>query len=206
MSDISEAGLAKRIEELSAENASLKSENKDRRIRNKAAATELETLRAKVVTLTTDRDGLQKTATALPAEKDATIADLTGRLRSRDHRDAFAAARPIDVPTGDKGLTTKYGLAKGVKIEDLWQLTAYKVDGETPSAETVAKVLGEAVKSHGYLFAPVDTAADAASRSIVVSAREGGPGADKGSTSAALQASSTGSAVRPARATVEGRI
>jgi hypothetical protein len=207
MSDISEAGLAKRIEELSAENASLKSENKDRRIRNKAAATELETLRTKLATVSADFDAVKKTATALPAEKDATIADLTGKLRSRDHRDAFAAVGTFDGPVDPKtGKAPKHKLADGVSIDAVWQLAGYKPDGETPSAQTVAARLGEAAKAHPFLFATVDTAADAAARSITVTAREGGPGVDKGSSSAALLASSTASAVRPAQAQVDGRI
>jgi hypothetical protein len=207
MSDISEAGLAKRVEELSAENASLKAENRDRRIRNKAATTELEDLRAQVKLVETERDGFKTTATALPGEKDATIASLTGKLLARDHRDAFAAVKDFDGVVDPKtGKTPKYKLADGVTIDALWQLSQYKAEGATPDAQAVTTKLGEAAKAHPFLFATVDTAADAAARSIAVSAREGGPGVDKGASSATLLASSTDSAVRPARGYVEGRI
>jgi hypothetical protein len=207
MSDISEAGLAKRIEELSAENASLKSENKDRRIRNKAAATELDQLKAQLATITADRDTHKATATALPGEKDAQIADLTGKLLARDHRDAFAAVKDFDGPVDPTtGKAPKHKLADGVTIDALWQLAKYKAEGATPDAQTVAKTLGEAAKAHPFLFSTVDTAADAAARPIVVAAREGGPGAGKGETSASILAASAASAVRPASGMVEGRL
>ncbi len=206
MSDATETLLQKRVEELTSENTSLKSENKDRRIKGRSHATELDTLRAQVVTLTTERDALRTKAEAGPTEKDATIADLTGQLRSRDHRDAFAAVGAFDGPLDAKtGKNTKHKLADGVTIDALWQLTSYKAEGETPSAQTIAKTLGDAVTAHPFLFAAVDPAADAATRPIVVPKREAGPGGGTVPTSATLLAAGAGKAGTPA-GFIPGRI
>lgn len=189
MSDISEAALSRRIEELSAENASLKSENKDRRLKARTQEADLAPLRAQVAALTTERDALSKAATAGPTEKDATIADLTSKLTSRDHRDAFAAVGTFDGPVDPKtGKAPKYKLADGVKIDALWQLTDYKAEGATPDAKAVATKLGEAQSAHPFLFTPAEPAPGGAQRPIVVTSREAGPGGGSGTSSTVASA------------------
>ncbi len=206
MSDATETLLQKRVEELTSENTSLKSENKDRRIKGRTHATELDTLRAQVVTLTTERDALRTKAEAGPTEKDATIADLTGQIRSRDHRDAFASVDSFEGAVDPKtGKAPKHKLADGVTIDALWQLTGYKAEGETPKAEAVTKKLGEAVTAHPFLFVAADPAADAATRPIVVPKREAGPGGGTVPTSATLLAAGASKAGSPA-GFIPGRI
>jgi hypothetical protein len=177
MSDISEAAQARRIEELVSENTALKTENKGRRIKTRDGDAALVALRAEFVALTTAHEALKTSSTALPAEKDAKIAELTGRLTSRDHRDAFAEVASFDGPADDKGVVPKYRLGDGVKLDTIFELVKYKAEGETPTAQAIATKLGEAQRAHPYLFATVDPAADAATQPGTVARREAGPGA-----------------------------
>jgi hypothetical protein len=197
MSDISEAALAKRNEELSAENSSLKAENKDRRVKSRDGRAELEKLRAQLVTVTTERDTFKTKAEAGPNEQAATIADLTAKLTSRDHRDAFASVKDFDGVVGADGKTPKYRLADGVSVETIHKLTDYKAEGVTPTAQIVATKLQEAQRAFPLLFAPVDTAAGAATRPIVVAARESGPGVGRGNDTSTVSAAAVRSGTIP---------
>jgi hypothetical protein len=177
MSDLSEAALSRRIEELVTENTRWKTENKTRRVKSAADEAEFVALRAELATLKTAHDALKASSSALPVEKDAAIAELTAKLTSRDHRDAFAAVATFDGPADDKGVVPKYKLGEGVKLDTVFDLIRYKAEGATPSAEIVARQLGEAQRAHPYLFAKIDPAADAAPLTSSVAKREPGPGA-----------------------------
>src|SRR4051812_46357717 len=100
--DTTSAFLQKRLTELESENASLKAENKDRRIKAKKGEGELESLRKQLGDLTTERDTFKAKAEAAPNELQAKVDQLEGTLRSRDHRDAFAAVKEFDGPDGKK--------------------------------------------------------------------------------------------------------
>lgn len=206
MSDALIQSLQKRVEELSNENTSLKSENKDRRIKSKKFGDELEQLRNQVKTLATERDTFKSAAEAKPGEIAARNAELEAQLRTRDHRDAFAAVSTFDF-AGPDGKAKKFRLADGVKPEAVWQLSQYKAEGETPDAKAVSARYTAALQAHPYLFAEAtDTAAGAAPRPITVSAREGGPGAGKGTSSETVTSASAGKTLSFGTGRPEGAI
>jgi hypothetical protein len=174
MSEVLIASLQKRIEELTGEVASLKGESKDRRIKGKVLATELEQARAEAARLATERDGYKVKAESGPAEFLGKIAELEGKLTARDHRDAFARVREFAGPDGKK-----YQLREGVDVDALWQLTGYKAEGQAPDAQAISARLGEAAKAHPYLFEVAAPAPGGATRPHASPGREAGPGVGK---------------------------
>lgn len=180
MSDALIQSLQSRINELQTENATIKAEAKDRRLKGRALSTEMETLRKQVTDLTAERDQVRQKAEAGPTEFTARIAELEGQLRTRDHRDAFAGVREFEVAGAD-GKPARYTLADGVKIDAVWQLSGYKPEGETPDGKAVSGRFAEALSAHPFLFKPatVETTTPApggATRPITLSGREAGPG------------------------------
>lgn len=180
MSDVLITSLQQRINELQTENATIKAEAKDRRLKAKGLTGELETLRKQVTDLTAERDQVRQKAEAGPTEFTARIAELEGQLRTRDHRDAFSGVKDFET-VGPDGKPAKYRLNDGVKPEAIWQLTGYKAEGETPDAATVTTRYAEALQAHPYLFAAASpetgtTAPGGATRPITVQPRESGPG------------------------------
>jgi hypothetical protein len=195
--------MQRRLADLERENATLKMENKDRRIKYKKASEELEQLKGQVGTLTTERDTYKDKAEQLPQDLTGKIADLEGQIRSRDHRDAFASVGEFEVP-GEDGKARKYRLADGVKPDAVWQLSGYKAEGATPDAKAVSAKYGEVLQAHPFLFAEVSDAPGGATRPIAVQAREGGPGAGKGTNSPTVTAAAGGKVVTTAPA-IPGR-
>ena len=99
------AGLQRRIDELTTENASLKSESKGRRIKLREATTELESLRGRVASLTSEVDGLKTRAEANPASADDRVQALEAQIKARDVKDAFAGVK----------------LAPGIKVDQVFK-------------------------------------------------------------------------------------
>lgn len=175
MSEVLIASLQKRIEELTGEVTALKGESKDRRIKGKTLATELEKLRAESAALRDERDRYKAQTEAKPGEEAARIAELEGKLLAREHRDAFAKVRDFAGPDGKK-----YQFREGVDVDAVWQLTGYKAEGAMPDAQAISAKLGDAVTAHPYLFAEVATIAPGgATRPPLNQGREAGPGAGK---------------------------
>ncbi len=190
MSDVLIANLQKRLEELTTENASLKAENKDRRVKTRKATEELDQLKKDLGTLTTERDTLKTSAEAKPGELQAKIGELEGQIRTRDHRDAFASVGEFAV-VGTDGKSRNMKLADGVKIDAVWQLTQYKAEGETPDAKAISERLGQAVTAHPFLFSEVAAPGPGGpTRPITLNARESGPGGGKGTESPTVTAAS----------------
>lgn len=198
MSETLIASLQKRIDELTGENASLKAENKDRRIKAKKGSEELDDLRKQVETLAAERDTFKTKAEASPGEHAAKIAELEGQIRQRDHRDAFSSVKEFE--SGGK----KYTLHPKASIDAVWKQIGYTPEGETPDGKAVAEQFGRALEAHPYLFAEAD-AAGAAQRPTTVQSREAGPGAGKGSSSATVTAAA-GSQVVSTAGGIPGRI
>ncbi len=189
MSDVLIANLQKRLEELTTENASLKSENKDRRVKTRKATEELDQLKKDMGTLTTERDTLKTSAEAKPGELQARIGELEGQIRTRDHRDAFGAVKEFEV--SKDGKPTKYTLRDGVNVDSLWKQLDYKAEGETPDAKAISERLGQAVMAHPFLFSEVAaTAPGGATRPTLIASREAGPGGGKGTESPTVTAAS----------------
>lgn len=192
MSDALIASLQKRLDELTGENATLKSEAKDRRIKGRTLAQELEAIKAERDGLAAERDTYKTKAEAGPAELTSRIAELEGSIRTRDHRDAFASVKEFEVK-GDDGKPLKYTLAPGASIEDVWHFTGYKPEGDRPEAASINEQLGKALATKPLLFAevkPADagtTAPRGATQPIALNRREGGPGAGKGVNDSSTQ-------------------
>jgi hypothetical protein len=184
MSDALIASLNDQIKTLMGENASLKAESKDRRIKGRKATEELEKLRGDMATVIAERDDLKSKIEAKPGELQATIDQLQGAIRTRDHRDAFGSVKEF-VHAGQDGTTKKLKLAEGVKIDALWQLSGYKAEGDAPDAKAISEHYGKAFDAHPFLFADAapetgTTAPGGATRPFAVQGREAGPGAGKG--------------------------
>lgn len=87
------------IKSLNSELSRLKAEAKERRIKGKRSAEELEQLRKQVAELTAERDGLRTRLEASPGEQAAKIADLEKQIKVRDVRDRFG---PVASQLADK--------------------------------------------------------------------------------------------------------
>jgi len=195
--------LQTRVTALESENASLKAENKDRRLKYKGASTELEDLKKQLGTLTAERDQLKARADAGPKELNDKIASLESSLRARDHRDAFASVKEFEV-TGKDGKPVKYKLRDGVTADAVMKQLDHKAEGETPKAEAIKARLGEALQTHSFLFAEA-AAPDGAQRPFTLPSREAGPGGGKGPDSPTVTAAQGGKVAYTA-AQVSGRI
>jgi TolA-binding protein len=177
MSDALIHSLQKRIDDLTGENASLKSENISRRKALKETKSAFEKLQAEHGQATKERDDYKGKAEAGPTELTSKIADLEGKLRSRDHRDAFSAVKDFEV-LGQDGNPSKFKLREGVTIEALMKLTDYKAEGETPDAKAVTTRLGDAMKANPGLFeaaGETPTHAPGGASRYPVGPREAGP-------------------------------
>lgn len=203
MSDDTIDFLQKRLTTLEADNARLQAENKDRRIKHKTAAAELDKLRADLITVTKERDDHKTLAEQQPKDLTTKIATLEGQIRHRDHRDAFGQVKEFEVSAGDgKGLK-KYRLADGVTPDAIWKQTGYVPEGETPDGKAVAARYGEALQAHPFLFAEATTGPGGSTQPFAMHARESGPGGGKGSISPTVAAATgdryvTSGSTRPA--------
>ena len=139
MSDELIRSLNARITELTNDNASLRAEAKDRRIKAKTVTAERDELKAQLGTLTTDRDTWKGKAEAAPGDKDRRIAELEGTIRTRDHKDAFNRLAK------DAGVRTD-------AVDDLWNLSGYKADTDQVDEARINQLIGEARTGRAYLF------------------------------------------------------
>jgi FtsZ-binding cell division protein ZapB len=179
MSEVLIAQLQKRIDELTNESASLKTEAKSRRHKNKSLQEELDGLKTQVDAITKERDSLKAASTARPGELQAIIDDLRGQIRTRDHRDAFKRlAKDAGARTEDTALT------------DLWNASGYKADSDTIDDAKITAAITEALAGRDYLkaVAASDEANEEAARAAQQTAhgaangnRQPGPGANRGS-------------------------
>ena len=146
--------LQKEIDRLKAENTKLsnalagahddlkevRGEAKDRRLENRKLAEQLDTLAG-------ERDKYKVAAETDPEGLKATNAELSGKLRDVNHRSVFAkvaAGLKVTDPT---------------KVADLYALSGYKAESDTPDEKKMAGVVQEALKGRPHYL---DTAADAA--------------------------------------------
>lgn len=141
MSDAIIASLQRRIDELTGENATLKSEAKNRRIAGKKAGQELADLRKDHDALVKDRDSWKGKAEAAPSDLAEKVKQLEGQIRDGKHRSAFAKAAE----------------AAGVEpkaVEDLWTLSGYKAEADEPDAPSIERAIAGAKEARPYLFRP----------------------------------------------------
>jgi hypothetical protein len=128
------------IQQLVSEKANLQAALKQARTEAKALKERAATVEAQVKTLEGDRDGWKAKAESAPTDHAKTIADLSGKIRQRDHRDAFRAACA----------------AAGVRPERVDAL--YKLIGGAPpdageiAADAFAEPLTAAKAEHDWAF------------------------------------------------------
>lgn len=139
MSDALISSLNARISELDQKNANLNSALKAERKGVAAIKGELDTLKAQVGTLTTERDQWQAKATAAPDDLTKEIGDLRGQLSQRDHRDAFKQA------------AAKAGVAPD-RVDDLYGLSGLKPGDQPATPEDFADYLATAKESRPWAF------------------------------------------------------
>jgi hypothetical protein len=133
--------------------ASLKTENIQRRRAARAVKAENATLAARlaelegqVTSLTTERDDFKQRLEAAPGDLQKTIDDLKGKLRDRDHKDAWTAALK-DSPLHEKA-----------SVNTLWRELEYQVDSDVPDALAIKSLVERGKAEVPYLFAPTTDA------------------------------------------------
>jgi FtsZ-binding cell division protein ZapB len=183
MSDTALAALQTRIDQLTTDNTNLKAEAKDRRHKGAELKKQNEKLTKDLETITVERDDLKVSATKGPKELNDKIADLEGKLRSRDHRDAFAKVKEFKVKgegEGDDAKEVVYTLNEGVDIPAVWKHLEYKAEGDAPDEAKITGLLAGAIKTSSFLFKPKGDApeseAGASKNPITTQRREPGPG------------------------------
>jgi FtsZ-binding cell division protein ZapB len=177
MSETLIADLQKRINELTTENASLKTEAKGRRHKNKSLQEEVDGLKAQVASLATERDGLKAAATAQPHELQTKIDELQGKLRDRDHRDKF------------RELAKAKGVTQEKALDDLWQLSGYKPDADEIDEPKLTAAITSALAGRDWLKAAAPDGANGqppgggtqSPQGGANGNRQPGPGANRGS-------------------------
>ena len=179
MSDVLISSLQKRVDDLTTELATIRAEAKDRRLKGRAFKEENDALKAQVATLTTERDTLDAKAKAKPGELQTEIDSLKGKLRDRDHRDAFARlAKTAGARTDAKA------------IDDLWHASGYKAEADEINEPQITAAIGSALEGRDWLKAAAP-AAEAAkgqpagsgkqtAQAAAHATREPGPGANRG--------------------------
>jgi hypothetical protein len=146
--------LQKEIDRLKAENSklsnSLASAHEDlKEVRGEAKDRRLEgrKLTEQLAELAAERDKFKVAAQDDPEGLKAQVTELSGRLRDVAHRTAFAkvaAGLKVTDPT---------------KVADLYALSGYKAESDTPDEKKMAGVVQEALKGRPHYL---DTAAAAA--------------------------------------------
>jgi predicted nuclease with TOPRIM domain len=159
--------LAGDVASLAEELRDVRAEARDRRHENKGLAQQ-------VADLTKDRDGWKQKVEAEPHELQTKLGEVTTRLRDVTHRRAFetvAARLKVTDPT---------------RQSDLWALTGYTPDTDEVDEKKITRVIQDALKGRPWL-----ADAEAGASMIVPGGTHGakfategagrpGPGADRG--------------------------
>lgn len=152
----------KQISTLSGESANHRRKARTYRDERDKLAKELEQLRTEHASVATERDSLKQKLTAAPSELQAQLEKLQGEVRTRNHKEAFAA-----VATELK--------VRPDALEDLWSLSGYKAETDTVDVEQIKGLVSTAVTARPYLIqSATETVATAPP------APKAGPGASRG--------------------------
>ena len=176
-----QADLADTQEELK----STRAEARDRRHDVKSAKEQLEAL-AK------ERDQFKAQAALDPENLRAQLAEATGKIRERAHRDVFtevARAAKVTDPA---------------RIADLYALSGYKPEGDEADRAKLGEVIAGALKGRPHFLDapavdPPKTAAGAAGATQTQPGGKPGPGAERGQSTSSESSS-------PARERIPGRL
>jgi hypothetical protein len=135
------SSLNRRNDELTAEKARMHLENTKWRTQLREVQKERDELKAALGPLTAERDTWKQKAEATPKELQARVDELSGELKSRDHRDAF-----LDVLHDE--------LNEGVTVSDVWAKLGYKPGDGTPTPEQIKEQVAPLRESARFLFRP----------------------------------------------------
>jgi hypothetical protein len=145
MSDALIASQQGEINRLNKELAETRAEAKKHRVEKAGLRKQVETLTSERDGLTTERDGLQSKLTAAPSELQAKLDEATGKLRTRDHQDAWTAALGGE-------------LADKAAVADLWQKVGYQPESDQVDPKQITELVGKAREAAPYLFKTADSA------------------------------------------------
>jgi hypothetical protein len=180
VSDALIASLQDRINQLQQENATIRAEAKDRRIKGKAQKERLEELERALGEIAAERDEYKTAIEAEPHELQKQVDEYRGKLRDRDHRDKFRELARTQGVTHDKAL------------DDLWSLSGYKADADTVDETKLTAAITGALAGRDWLKATPAPAgangtagapATTAAQSAAEVTRPPGPGATRGAGS-----------------------
>lgn len=135
------------VSDLHKQLAEANGEAKKHRLRARKANDELDEARKQVDALTADRDNLQGRLAAAPDALQSEVDRLKGEIRTRDHRDAWAAV--------------KGELHDRVTVEKLWAEIGYTPGDQVPTAEQITEQVAAAREVAPFLFKTAETANDA---------------------------------------------
>lgn len=167
--------LNTRLDTLTRDLAHANSESKTRKGRiaaltaaNTALTAERDAHAATIATLTTERDGLVVASKAAPSELQLKVDELQGQIRTRTHRDRF---NEVASAAG----------AKPEALADLWSLSGYKADSDTPDEAKITEAIGQAKTGRAYLFGDATQQGQAPPAGGKKAPLPTGLGADRGS-------------------------
>lgn len=140
--------LNKRIDELQGENAQLRSESKDRRLKTKKLREEQEALQQTVKQLEGERDEWRQKYESSPSELGTRHDELLGKYRTLLHRTAFEQKAAVHK-------------VRPEAVEALWKLSDYQADSDEVDEARMEQVFAEARQAHKYLFQPDEDATPA---------------------------------------------
>ncbi len=141
MSDVLIASLQQQIERLQAENATIRAEAKDRRIKGRALKEENDRYAAALTELADERDKYKLAIEAEPHELQARVDEYKGKLRDRDHRDKF------------RELARAQGVTQDKAIDDLWSLSGYKAEADEVDDAKITAAISTALQGRDWLKA-----------------------------------------------------
>ena len=167
------ASLQEQITRLQADNATLRAEAKDRRIKGRTLKEENERFASALEELAAERDRYKEVLEAEPHELQAQVDEYRGKLRDRDHKDKFRA------------LAKTAGVNEAA-LDDLYSLSGYKPEADDIDESKITAAITSTLSGRDRLrAAPAAAAANgkpagsgtAAAQGAAPVTREPGPGA-----------------------------
>jgi predicted nuclease with TOPRIM domain len=141
------AALQAQIERLQTENATIRAEAKDRRIKGKALREQNEQYAAALQQVEAERDEYKLAFESEPSELQAQVNEYRGKLRDRDHRDKF------------KELAQAAGVTEKKALDDLYQLSGYKPEADDIDEKKITAAISTALQGRDWLKSPATGAA-----------------------------------------------
>jgi hypothetical protein len=176
------SALQEQIQRLQQENATIKAEAKDRRLKARALREENERFAAALEEVARERDEYKTAIQAEPHELQAQVNEYRGKLRDRDHRDKF------------RELAAAAGVTHSKALDDLYALSGYKPEADEIDEPKLKAAISQALQGRDWLksLAPAAGAANGqpgasgtqTGQQAGQATLQPGPGASRGGASA----------------------